>query len=116
MQTMPYTNGYVLQTGKFNWMPFIGLLGWQMQYSDSIIGGDDRAHFSLWSHAGNVPQEDTPEQWAEVQQLYDEDVCRNGSQANWWWSGITLEYLPSSYMANDSWAANLVAYPLMVRV
>lgn len=107
--------GSIIQIGRYNWMPFFGLIGWQVHYSDAIRPGDNKAHFSMWSEFGNQPAADTPVGWTACQKLYQLDVCRNSSPNKWWWSGITLENMPESILSNPS-MANIVAYPLLAIV
>lgn len=107
--------GSTLQIGRYNWMPFFGLIGWQLHYADAIKPGDNKAHFSMWSEFGNEPADDTPTEWTACQKLYQLDVCRNSSPNKWWWSGITLENMSKSMLSIPT-MANIVAYPLLVIV
>lgn len=110
-----YLIGKVPQIGRFNWVPFFGIIGWQIHDQDGIKSGDGQPHFSVWCEFGNQPTSDTPAAWEACQKLYQLDVCRNSSPNKWWWSGITLENM-SAQMLASKWPANIVAYPLIVNV
>lgn len=104
-----------LPIGRYNWTPFIGVLGWQIQSADGVVVGDGQPHFSMWSTFGNQPSTDTPEGWTAAEKLYTNDVTRNGSKSNWWYTGITLDYAPKTW-STQPWTMNIIGYPLIVDV
>lgn len=90
-------------------------MGWQIRHRDGIEEGDGQVNWSLWDFYHNMPGENpTPADWVRVQKLYQDNVDRNASQANWWWTGITLENV--SRMAREAYPpfADIVAYPLII--
>ena len=111
-----YDYGPNLPIGRYNWTPFIGILGWQIHSPDGIIIGDDRPHFSMWSAYGNQPASDDPAGWTAAEKLYTDDVTRNGSKNNWWYTGITLDYASKAWINQSPWSMNIVGYPLIVDV
>ena len=104
-----------LPIGRYNWTPFIGVLGWQIQSADGVVVGDGQPHFSMWSTFGNQPSTDTPEGWTAAEKLYTNDVTRNGSKSNWWYTGITLDAAPKTW-TTQPWTMNIIGYPLIVDV
>lgn len=107
----------VLPFGKFNRLPFIGVLGWQIRHSDGIEEGDGQVNWSLWDFYNNSAGENpTPADWVRVQKLYQDNVSRNNSQAGWWWTGITLENISKLALETFPTYADVVAYPAIVRL
>ena len=115
----PYFYENCPNIGSFNHSPWLAVLGWQTPHQEAPWGaGDGEPVYSLWYNAFNLPQQDTPEQWTAVQKLYEDDVCRNCSKDNWWYTGITLERNDPEVFKKlgTGWAADIVAYPLFARV
>ena len=96
-------------------MPYLAVVGFQMPMPDAPWGRGEDPVFSLWYNDLNVPRQDTPEQWAAVQKLYQDNVCRNCSKDNWWYTGITVERCSPLAFQGASEMADIVAYPLFLR-
>ena len=113
---IPYREYYksVPPVGKFNQQDFMALLGWQWHDPTAPLHGDGRCTWSLYAQAGNQPASETPAEWLRVQKLYQDDVCRNCSPRDWWWTGITLENIGAK--TSQNFLADIVAYPLFVTV
>lgn len=80
--------------GTLNGFPFAGVIGAQNCWKDAPYGPKDGdVHFSMWANFGEdvAISANVPEEWERVQKLYDDDVARNASPTNWWYTGICLE-------------------------
>lgn len=112
--------GQQLRVGDMNGMPFIGMLGWQIHDKDALEPGDGDPYFSIWAPSANKPGGTRgPQEWIDAQKLWEDDVTRNTSMDNWWWTGITLEHTSKAWTSNlaqGSSPLDIVAYPLMVEV
>lgn len=115
---LPYVYDNCLNLGSFNHSPWLAVLGWQNLNSSAPWGKGDKPVYSLWYNNTTQPQQDTPQQWTAVQKLYEDDVCRNCSKDNWWYTGITVERNDEDTFKKQvfTWLADIVAYPLFMRV